>query len=483
MSVPDRNEVRRAIRSSARFALWTSLSLTLLALWFLSRWARPAARGAEMAAIYADQALFHGIDFEALPEVRLLQNYVRVDTSHPDPDEVAGAEFLAAQLGALGVPSTIERLGDRRANLWAFVEGDDPSALVLHHHIDVEPAASDDGWVYPPFGGAVDGPWIYGRGMYDMKSLAVAQLVAFEAVARSGRRPKRSLLLLATSSEESGSDTGTRWILANHPELVARMGTVLTEGGVVEAVGPSQVKYWGIEFGQKHFGRVDYCGSDRDRLEALRRVIADGGFSEPRAAVDPGVRIFLEHYADSRGIGLYHGLLARPERLIREPARFAKLTPFMRSLFRDEVVPAPIATADDGSFQLTVAIHMLPASEIDSVVAELLPDWKTLGVTSSRPWGSGARTASPVDTPLFRTLEEAIRERHPDVPVGPYFLPWTATDSRYFRAAGISSYGFSPFLLSVTETLQIGQPNERMQLPGFVEGTRLYREAVRRLVD
>jgi acetylornithine deacetylase/succinyl-diaminopimelate desuccinylase-like protein len=155
----------------------------------------------------------------------------------------------------------------------------------------------------------------------------------------------------------------------------------------------------------------------------------------------------------------------------------------MRSLFRDEAVPAPISTADDGTFLLTVAIHMLPASEIDAVVAELLPDWKNLGVTSSPAWSSGARTSSPVDTPLYRTLEQAVREAHPGIPVGPYFLPWTATDSRYFRAAGIASYGFSPFLLSVTETLQIGQPNERMQLPGFVEGTRLYREVVRRLVD
>ena len=56
------------------------------------------------------------------------------------------------------------------------------------------------------------------------------------------------------------SDTGTRWILARHPELVARMAAVLTEGGVVESQGPSSVKYWGIEFAQKHFGRVEFCG-------------------------------------------------------------------------------------------------------------------------------------------------------------------------------------------------------------------------------
>jgi hypothetical protein len=33
----------------------------------------------------------------------------------------------------------------------------------------------------------------------------------------------------------------------------------------------------------------------------------------------------------------------------------------------------------------------------------------------------------------------------------------------------------------VTETLQMGLPNERMQLPAFLRGVEIYRELVRRL--
>ena len=66
--------------------------------------------------------------------------------------------------------------------------------------------------------------------------------------------------------------------------------------------------------------------------------------------------------------------------------------------------------------------------------------------------------------------------------MGPYFLPWTATDSRFFRSAGVPSYGFSPFLIMNTDTLQVDQANERMSLPGYVDGVTLYREVVRRLV-
>ena len=483
MPAPAPPEIQRAIRSSARWALWGSLLATVVAAAALSRLARPTAFAEQMAAIHADQSLFSGIDFEQLPEVRLLQDYVRIDTSHPDPDEIAGAEFLAARLGALGVASTIERMGERRANLWAFVEGDDPRALVLHNHIDVEPAAAQEGWRYPPFGAVVEGPWIYGRGMYDMKSLTVAQLLAVEEVVRAGRRPARSLLFLATSSEETGSDTGTRWILARHPELVARMAGVLTEGGVVEAIGPSAVKYWGIEFAQKHFGRVEFCSSDRARLEALRALLWETGKSEPRPTVSAPVRHFLDAYAATRGLESYQRLLADPARLVSDPESFAGLTGFMQSLFRDEVVPAFVEAEPDGSFRLPVSVHLLPESDLAAAVAELLPEWKRFGLTATRPYESGGRAASPLDQPLFRTLVEEVRAAHPEAPVGPYFLPWTATDSRFFRERGIPSYGFSPFLVSVTDTLQIALPNERMQLPGFVEGIRLYRRTVRRLVN
>ena len=79
--------------------------------------------------------------------------------------------------------------------------------------------------------------------------------------------------------------------------------------------------------------------------------------------------------------------------------------------------------------------------------------------------------------------ERGEQAEQPEVAVGPYFLPWTATDARFFRAAGLPTYGFSPFPLTVTETLQIALPNERMQLPAYVAGVALYRELVARLAD
>jgi acetylornithine deacetylase/succinyl-diaminopimelate desuccinylase-like protein len=465
-------------------ALWTSFALTGLAALSLERYARPTTPPGYFEA-QADQEKWRGVDFLAHPEVRLLRDYVRIDTSHPDPDEIAGAEWLAAQLAAGGVEAAIERFSDRRANLWALVEGEDPRAVVLLGHLDVEPAQETTGWKFPPFGGVVEGPWIYGRGMYDMKSLAIAQLLATLDAARraaGGRRPQRSLLFLQTSSEEAGGEVGTGRILEEYPELVARFGTVLTEGGVVEATNPSEIKYWGIEFGQKQFAKSTVCAADRRALDGLARLLARIGTGDPAPEVLPAVASFLARYSATRGAERYRSLLAHPEELPRSPDRFARLTPFMQALFRSEVATLPPRRAADGSWEMDVWLHLLPGAEFEPTAARLLPDWAFAGIARTPLRLASPPGVSPLDHPDYAVLEASVRARFPEAPVGPYFLPWTMTDARRFRALGLPAYGFSPFPVVVFDTVQIGRANERMQVPAFVDGVALYREAVARLL-
>ncbi len=47
---------------------------------------------------------------------------------------------------------------------------------MLHNHIDVAAVEPKD-WFSPPFEARIELPWIYGRGMFDMKSVAIAQLL------------------------------------------------------------------------------------------------------------------------------------------------------------------------------------------------------------------------------------------------------------------------------------------------------------------
>lgn len=480
--------IDRAARHSARLALWVSLVVTALAAMLLQRFALPIADAAWGEA-ERDQALWIGVDFESRPEVALLRDLVAIDTSAPQAGEPSREAELAARIAArlanVGIEATVERFADGRANLWAFIEGEAPEAVVLHGHLDVEPPLEVGEWKYPPLSGAIDGPWIYGRGMYDMKSLLAAQLLAFEAVAaeaRAGRRPARTLMLLFTSSEESGSDTGTRWILAEHPELVARMATVLTEGGVVEAIGPRDVKYFGIEFAQKRFAFFTLCAADRASLESTRRLLLALGPSDPRPTIAPEILGFLAAYGPTRSRGDYRELLRDPERLVREDDLYRQLTPFLRSLFHEVVYAFEPQPAEGGGWEMKTVAHLLPGSTLDAVLAERFPEWLRHGVRATTPELAGAERGSPVDHPDFGTIRETIARHHPEAAVGPYFLPVTATDARHFRAAGRIAYGVNPFVLLPAETTGIGKPDERMQLPAYLAGVDLYRELVAALV-
>lgn len=464
----------RRRRTAARLALYGSLVLVAgmaaLAVHYLDRplRQRPTEEWAE-------------VDYPNLPEVQLLREYVRIDTSETTGDEVAGARFLARQLESAGIPARLEVLGRRKANLYALLEGEDPRPLVLHNHIDVEPADPKE-WFHPPFEGHIELPWIYGRGVFDMKSVAIAQLLTMIDLEKSGKPLKRSVLFLATSSEERGSRLGVRWILRQNPEMVRGFWAVLTEGGAVEARARDDIKYWGTETGQKRFADLLVCGGDRRQLEDLRQALLDRGYAETGLRIVPEVRTYLESYAPTRDREDLRALLGNADDTITDIAAFRKLPDYLRSLFRNEAVPYPVAEAPGGGYQLLVKLHLLPGQEIAPVREELVPSWMTHGLSVTLDEPPSARRGSPLDHPVYREIIEVVNGRYPEAPTGPWFLPWTATDSRFFRFAGVPSYGFSPFLIMNTDTLQVDRANERFALPGFVDGVALYRDLVRRLV-
>lgn len=464
------------LRRISRIALYGSLALTaVLAGLLLHLASAPLLRDHRVA--------WEGVDYESLEAVRLLQEYVRIDTSLATGSSLAGARFLARELEAAGIPYHLERLGETDANLWAVLEGDDPGAVVLHHHIDVEDLHEWEVWDHPPFGAEIELPWLYGRGTFDMKSVAIAQLLAVIDLARSGAPLRKSVILLATTGEETGSELGTLWLLREHPELTRRFDVVLTEGGVLEGRSTEDVKYWGTEFAQKRYGTLIACDPSRERLEALREdVVALGrGGSELRLVEE--VRRFLPIYAPTRDREDLRRALAEPERVLRDRALFEGLPGYVQAMFRNELHPFRVEPAEGGGWRLEVKVHLLPGVGFEEARAELLPEWLFHGVATVLYEEPSADQGSPIDHPVMAAIEATLRGRYPKAPVGPMFLPWTGTDARFFRARGIPSYGFSPFQILTTDVIRVGAVTERVPLPGYVEGVELYRELLRRLVS
>lgn len=474
-------ELERRQRLSARIALYGSLLATLVVSFGLSAMAVQAIALSKSAI--RDTQDWYGTDWKALPEVQLFQGYLRIDTNADDGSEAAGAEFLAAQLEAEGIPSVIERFPGKKANLWAILEGEDPQALVLHNHIDVEPVIHPDKWIHDPFSGKISPPWIYGRGAFDMKSVAAAQLHAFLELKRKGVPLKRSVIFLATGSEERGSDLGTRWILRHHPELVKRFWAVLSEGGVVEAIDQGQVKYWGTEIGQKQFVSLVLCSPSRSRLEGTAAELdVVKSMSSSRRRLPREVATMFEAYAVTRDRPELVELLSDPELLVAEEEAFARTPHYVRAMLRNEVRLSPVFETEGGGYHRIIRLHLLPGEDPHEARKALVPDWMLFGVDWVIHERSSAATGSSPDHPVFQGIRQVLGEHYPDAPSGPYFLPWTATDSRFFRRAGIPSFGFSPFLILTPDTLTGNHPNERVSLPGYVGGVKTYSDLLELLV-
>lgn len=457
---------------AARYALYGASAVALLVLVLAVGLLGPLWRG--------NAAVEPTSGWEKRPEVQLLREYIRVDTRRGR--ELDGARFLARKLEQVGIDATIEEVGQRQANLWAILEGEDPRALVLHSHIDVSDIANPDAWELPPFAADTEGPWLYGRGSFDMKSIATAQLAAMHALKNSGRPLKRSVILLATSEEEIGSELGSRWILDQHPELVERFWAVLTEGGVIEAVNLEDVKYWGIEIAQKTVTPVWACHESAERLESLARELAEVETFPARRRLNRTVEAFLSSYAASRAGLRNRTLLSNPRQLEHNLRGFWRLPPYVQSLFRDEAYALPVEEDPGGGYRMKIHLLTLDDTSRQAAIETLLPTWLTHGVTLEvgAPLGSGA--PSPLDHPLYEHLVTSVEAAFPGVATGPYLLSASATDARFFRARGIPAYGFSPFLLFSTDAVKADATNERIAMPGYSQGVALYVDMLLRLL-
>lgn len=417
--------------------------------------------------------------------------YLKIDTTNPPGNETAGAVFLRDLLAKDGIPAQLIGSDPKRQALYAKL--DSPStekALMLVSHIDVVPADAS-AWTQPPFGGVREGGYIWGRGALDIKSLTIAQAFAMIDLKRRGAKLRRDVVLLALPDEELGGIHGARAILEQHPELFPDVGFVLNEGGTTETVVDA-VRFWGIEVQQKIplWLRVTCEGGgghgasppdDGGATEKLVRVLAALDKIETPYRLDPTVARVLAAAAavrkDPRG---------RDLRVIREPLNPAliekRLPPGYRNLLRDTIT---ITRLDAGSVVNVVPskavaeidIRLLPDADVEAMLARIREVVGKNGTVEVLLQGERA-PESPASGELFDTLSRALRESSPGSVVAPNVGAGT-TDSRYFRAKGMTAYGVAPFKVNYYDADSVHGTDERIRAQFFHEGARLVRRIVR----
>lgn len=409
-------------------------------------------------------------------DIRLLQQYIAIDTSNPPGNETAGAQFLIRQIRAAGVSAELIESAPGRGSVYARIRGKHAgNALLLMSHIDVVPAPAP-GWRFPPFSGTIKYNEMYGRGTLDMKGIGICELRAFLDIAIRGVPPEHDVVFLAAADEEQGSRFGVPWLLAHRPDIVDGVRYAINEGGVTET-HEDQVAYFGIELGSKQSVKMRAHAVDRERLQRFRRELEPLFAPRDPDRILPEVRQFFQaiapHRFESRAV------LSDVDQTIAQ-GKFWLLPQGMRELTYNMVWAEGIAPAENGSYEMPLVLLNLPDEEPGPRIASLKDKAREAGVDLEVLDVSGPVPLTGTNTPFYRMLVEAAHKAFGAIDVGPEMLNGGMTDSRFLRARGISAYGFWPFPVGFYEADGIHGLNERVRVDWYEAGVVLMRGLVTR---
>jgi acetylornithine deacetylase/succinyl-diaminopimelate desuccinylase-like protein len=437
----------------------------------------------------------------------LLQAMIRnacVNDGTPDSgEEVRNADLLQHVLEGVGLDVQRFESHPGRTSVVARIEGSDPTApsLCLMGHTDVVPV-SPDGWSRDPFGGdLVDGE-VWGRGAIDMLNLTSSMAVAFRHLARTGFRPKGTLIYFGVADEEAGGHWGAEWMFENHPEAIDA-DYVLTELGGWSSVDDHGHRRITVNVGEKGIawrrlrvhgtpghGSMPY-GTDNALVKAaevVRRLaefrpatqITDIWRAQVDAmAIDPELRSAL-----TDPTRVWDELTALPPRMARACHAMTHTT-----ISPNVVHGAPLQKTNviPDIVDLVVDIRTLPgttAEDVTTMITEALGDLAP-HVTIGEPEQQAEGTQSPLDTRLWEVLSHQTQVAYPGSSLVPGLVVG-GTDARFYRQRGRVGYGaglFSPGMDMATFGSRFHGHDERIDVASLGLATDLWVGVAREMLS
>jgi acetylornithine deacetylase/succinyl-diaminopimelate desuccinylase-like protein len=344
--------------------------------------------------------------------------------------------------------------------------------LLISGHMDVVEAKPSD-WERDPFTPVVENGLLYGRGASDMKlddALAVATLIELK---RQGFEPRRDIVLILSGDEETTMKTTEMASkeLSNAEMVLNVDGT----GGQLDARGKPLYFAW--------------SGAEKTYGDFEMTVTSPGGHSS--RPYDPNA--ITQMSAALVRIGQYK-FEPQLSDLTREYFKAAATyeTPetaaAMRTFASDPTDANAIATlranpATVGKIGTTCvatmikgghALNALPQSVTADINCRIFPGHSRTEIMAELQRaaadpaihfkdiseGSVATDASPLRADLVKAVTKAIHIGYPGVAVFPT-MSAGASDSMWFRKAGIPSYGVSPIFIKESDRFSHGL-NERV---------------------
>lgn len=372
--------------------------------------------------------------------------------------------------------------------------------VMLMAHQDVVPVApgTEGDWTQPPYSGAIQDGFVWGRGSWDDKGNLMSQLEAVEMLLASGFTPERTIYLAFGADEEVGGLRGAAKIAALLQERKVRLDFVIDEGllildGVMPGlskpaavIGVAEKGYMSVVMTLSgtpgHSSMPPHKGSSAIAMmsDALKRLD-----EEPMPGGIRGVagELFDTLAPEMGGVNrvvLSNLWLFRP--VVQKQLEGAASTNAMLRTTtaltivsagnRDNVVP--------GRAEATVNFRLLPGDTKEQVMDHVRSKISAPAAQvelSTLPGAVDASKVAPTDSAQYRLLNQTIREVFPDVLVAPGLMVG-GTDSQHYGAISDHIFKFSPVRANSEDLKRFHGTNERLEIANYADAIRFYHRLI-----
>ena len=424
------------------------------------------------ATVQAQTPDWKSLEAEAL---KTLQGYVRINTSNPPGDVTTAADYLSAILKREGIEVKRYESAPGRSILLARLKGNGTGgkAILLESHMDVVPT-DPSRWSKDPFGAEIAEGKIWGRGTIDMKGIGTSYLYAFIMLHRMKVPLARDVLLMFVPDEEIGGELGAAWMRKNHyaeldPEYVIDEGgfgsrDMFTANKLVFGISVAEKKMMWLRLRAEGIAGHGSQPHDKNPNELLMRGLSRL-FAEPVAA------------APFQVVETMKSRLGGPLVVNKFNNAIQQSTISLTSL-RSGVGDPPKVNVIPSVAEATLDCRVLPGTTAAQWIKLIESRLADPAIKVEVVYQGEDPVVSPLDTPLYRALESAIKRRHPDAIVTPMTVPY-GTDGNGFRPRGVKSYGIFPGIIPAASILSMHGDAEFMPIDALVPAIQILFEALK----
>lgn len=419
--------------------------------------------------------------------LELLKQYIQINTVNPPGDVRQAAEFLKGICDKEGIPYKTGGPQPDKHSLLAKIKGTgEKKPVAFINHIDVVPV-DENMWSVDPFAGVIKDGYLYGRGTIDMKCVGIFQLMALIYLARNKITPSRDIYFLACPDEEIGGKLGAEWAAANWEEL-QNLEAVFNEGGGIIDEKDGSISHIAIDNCEKIMltikiafqgtpGHASMPVPDNCNVRLVEALHRLNLWKQP-VEISPSVKEYFQVLSQIKDDPLHKGM-ADLDNSLKDPHYYSLFTEDPRNLaLVSNTMSLTILQAGSKSnvipnkAEAVIDFRLLPGTCKKSFIEKIRQIIEDPSAEISIGKESAAALESSIDSYCYKVLKGVYEAEFPGIPAAPSMMV-AVTDSRFFRALGIDSYGFNPISMGKSSMGLMHSNDERISIADVYRGTRL----------